>query len=97
MADFPRDFIVIAEERDRLRQELSIADEGLANYAQELNRVTQSNLQFIEANKSLADDNLALREQLHHIRNQSLEWAMCCPHDCPACDAMYEAIKGAAP
>lgn len=35
MADFPRDFIAIAEERDRLRQELSLAEEGLANYEQE--------------------------------------------------------------
>ena len=37
------------------------------------------------------------RSDLHRIRNQSLDWAMSCPHDCPACDAMYEAIKGAAP
>lgn len=37
-----------------------------------------------------------LRAKLHHIRNQSLEWAMTCEHDCPACDAMYEVIKGAA-
>lgn len=36
MADFPLDFIAIAEERDRLRQELSLAEEGLANYAQEV-------------------------------------------------------------
>lgn len=36
-----------------------------------------------------------LRAELHSIRNQSLEWAMSCPHDCPACDAMYEVIKGA--
>lgn len=35
-----------------------------------------------------------LRAKLHHIRNQSLEWAMTCEHDCPACDAMYEVIKG---
>lgn len=28
------------------------------------------------------------------IRDASLTWAMACPHDCPACDAMFEAIKG---
>lgn len=38
-----------------------------------------------------------LRAKLHNIRNQSLEWAMTCEHNCPACDAMYEAIKGTVP
>lgn len=35
-----------------------------------------------------------LRDELHRIRNQSLEWAMVCTCNCPACCALYETIKG---
>ncbi len=51
--------------------------------------------------KRLAAENEKLRkalsarlQQLEEIRQASLTWAMACPHDCPACDAMYEVIKG---
>lgn len=36
-----------------------------------------------------------LESLLSRIRNQSLDWALACPHDCPACDAMYEVIREA--
>lgn len=52
----------------QFRGNLSLAEEGLANYAQEVERLIQSNLRFIEANKSLADDNLALRAALERIK-----------------------------
>lgn len=35
------------------------------------------------------------RALLHRIRNEGLSWAMSCPHDCAACDAMYDVIRGA--
>ena len=28
------------------------------------------------------------------MRDASLTWAMACHHDCPACDEMFEIIKG---
>lgn len=33
-------------------------------------------------------------QQLEEIRQASLTWAMACPHNCEACEAMYEVIKG---
>ena len=49
---------------------------------------------FIDRRWLLAEvDRLAAL--LSGIRNDALVWAMSCPHDCPACDAMYEVIKSA--
>lgn len=41
--------------------------------------------------EGIAEGVKVAREQL---RQASLTWAMACPHECPACDAMYEAVKG---
>lgn len=38
-----------------------------------------------------------LKAALTDIRQTSLTWAMVCPCDCPACNGMYEAIRGAEP
>lgn len=87
--NFSQDFIAIAEERDRLRQELSLAEEALANYEEEVQVRIKV---MVQKDMEIAQ----LSRELHRIREESLTWAMACPHDCPACDAMYEAIKGLA-
>jgi hypothetical protein len=51
------------------RGNLSLAEEGLANYQQEVQR----------------------------IRQESLTWAMACPHGCPACERLYDVIRGPEP
>jgi hypothetical protein len=87
----------LAEENERLSRRLSgalqhleEAREGLANYAQE-NAHLHSTLTY-----RLRDLDDA-RAELHRIRNQSLEWALSCPHDCPECDRLYDAIRGDVP
>jgi hypothetical protein len=45
----------------------------------------------------LGCENEELRAQLHAIRNESLSWALVCSCDCPACNGLYEAIRGAEP
>ena len=86
------------ERINQLRQELSLAEEGLANYQQDLDRVTQSNLKFIEANKSLADNNLALRETLYQIQQWRLTWAIACPDDeCKVCQQFDKELRSVLP
>ncbi len=45
--------------------------------------------------KRLAAERDQLRGEITKIRQASLTWAMTCEHDCPACNAMFEIIKGA--
>lgn len=36
-------------------------------------------------------------QELEHIKQERLTWAMVCDHDCPACTALDDAIRGDPP
>ncbi len=69
--------------RDQLRQELKAAKHDIERL------MAMASAEATEAER--------LRAELHAIRNQSLVWAMSCPHDCPECDRLYDVIRGAEP
>jgi hypothetical protein len=58
-------------------------EEGLANYAQQNERLR----------KKLS----ARLQELNRIKQERLTWAMVCDHDCPACTALDDAIRGDPP
>jgi DNA repair exonuclease SbcCD ATPase subunit len=77
-------------EIDRLRGTLSLAEEGLANYEEEM----QARITLMQAKDAEIE---RLKADLHALRNQSLTWAMTCHHECPECDRLYDVIRGDVP
>lgn len=89
-----------AIESAQLRGTLSLTEEGLANYAQENQKLREC---WAEALANYAKQNTEvetlkrLAAQLHAIRNESLTCAMACPHSCNACERLYSLIRRALP
>ncbi len=99
-----RDFIAIAEERDRLRREIEQLREENKQLRDEL---TACQLERDHLNKKCAALALLaypqqeierLRAALEAITQARLTWAMACPHDdCGACLDFDAALRGALP
>lgn len=67
----------------RLKQQFSLAEEGLAKATQE--------------NERLRKQLSARLQELERIKRKRLDWAMLCDHDCPACTELDDAIRGDVP
>lgn len=88
----------------KLTQELSLAEEGLANYAQDHKQYVDWATPQLERLGREMVENGRLRKQLsarlqelERIKRKRLDWAMLCDHDCPACTELDDAIRGDVP
>lgn len=86
----------------KLTQELSLAEEGLANYAQENQRLrdcwAEALANVAARNQEIAtlrNDLTATRLELQSIQRERLTWAMACECYCPACMAFDKIVIGA--
>ena len=73
-------------------QELEAAERDVAS-SMDMPQECTANWEYAETAALARSAILQQEESLREIRNQSLEWALACPHDCPACNAMYDLIR----
>ncbi len=86
MTDSGNNAAELLADNARLRndiQELTCGDERYTRLGQENEKLRKALSQRLQ--------------QLEEIRQASLTWALACPHECPACNALYEIIKGSQP
>ncbi len=61
----------------------------------ELRQAAAAEIEQLKAENERLRKQLSERlQQIEEIRQASFTWALACPHNCEACEAMYELIKG---
>jgi DNA repair exonuclease SbcCD ATPase subunit len=90
----------------QLKQELSLAVEGLENYEEEMEISKQRGLRLAHLEQEIADLRRSyeyhkgnaeqLRESLKAIRDESLTCAMICQCTCDGCQRLYSVIRRSA-
>lgn len=93
--------------RDQLKQKLSLAEEGLANYEEEMQAriklMQQKDAEIAELRRCLdggvdcAGEKLRLRKALEDIKQECLTWSIACECGCHACETLSSVIRLSVP